>query len=64
MVGYDNTPAAQMPLIGLTSLEQHGTVLGQQAAEVLLTRIEGRTAAQHILMPPDLVRRRSIRLPE
>lgn len=61
VVGYDNTPAAQMPLIGLTSLEQHSTVLGRQAAEVLLTRINGRTKAEHLLIQPDLVRRRSTR---
>jgi len=60
VVGYDNTPVAQMPLVGLTSVEQHGARLGQQAAETLLTRIEGRTDAQHFLLQPELMRRRSI----
>lgn len=60
VVGYDNTPAAAMPLIGLASIEQRGETLGRLAAKALLTRIAGRTEAEHILVEPRIFRRRSL----
>ena len=61
VVGYDNTPASAMPLIGLSSVEQHGKVLGRTAAKSLLSRLAGRTEPEHILIEPTLVKRRSMR---
>jgi len=59
IVGYDNTPAAALPLISLTSVEQHGRQIGRRAAHALLSRIGGRTSPEHILIEPELVRRGS-----
>ena len=61
VVGYDNTPSAAMPLVGLSSLEQHGGVLGKRAAQALLSRLAGRTEAEHVLVEPQLMTRRSLR---
>ena len=57
--GYDNTPQAALPLIGLTSIDQRGKELGHLAAQTLLSRISGRTAAEHRLIDPILVQRTS-----
>jgi LacI family transcriptional regulator len=61
VVGYDNTPAAAMPLVGLSSVEQRGGSLGRIAAKALLTRLAGRHEAEHVLVEPELVVRRSLR---
>ncbi|WP_323765982.1 LacI family DNA-binding transcriptional regulator [Marinovum sp.] len=60
VVGYDNSPVAAMPMIGLSSIEQRGTTLGELAAKALLSRIGGRTAPEHLLVRPELVVRRSL----
>lgn len=60
IIGYDNTPAAAMSMISLTSINQDAMQLGAMAAEHLLSRIEGRTEAVHLLNPPKLVHRLSI----
>ena len=59
VVGYDNTPTAGLPLVGLSSIEQHGADLGRIAATSLLSRLGGRTQAEHRLVTPDLLERRS-----
>lgn len=59
IVGYDNTPVASLPLIGLSSVDQHGDRLGETAAQLLLSRVGGRVEAQHKLIRPNLVRRGS-----
>lgn len=59
IIGYDDTPVAALPLIGLSSVNQYGTILGTTAAEVLLSRIEGRKTAEHVLIPPSLIQRSS-----
>ncbi len=59
VVGYDNTPYCALPQNSLTSVDQSGRVLGQQAAKMLLSRIGGRTAAQQYVVMPTLVARRS-----
>lgn len=61
VVGYDNTPAAAMPLVGLSSIEQQGARLGELAAKALLSRFAGRTESEHLLVDPELYRRRSLR---
>lgn len=59
IVGYDNVPATALPPIGLTTVDQSGVSMGRQAAELLVSRIEGRTEAEHILIPPHLVVRKT-----
>lgn len=60
IVGYDDTPQAAMPLIGLASISQRTAELGQRAARTLLTRIEGRTTPEHSLLSPELKLRPSL----
>jgi Sulfatase/Periplasmic binding protein-like domain len=60
IVAYDNSAVASLSLIDLASIDQSGRVLGAVAAELLLSRIGGRTEAQHSLIEPHLVRRSSM----
>lgn len=59
IVGYDDTPAAALPLIGLSSIDQRGQELGRLAAEALLSRIGGRHVPEHILVEPRFIARSS-----
>lgn len=59
LIAYDNSPVAALPLIDLASMDQEGKRLGQIATEALLSRIGGRTQAQHRLILPHLVARSS-----
>ncbi|WP_201455714.1 LacI family DNA-binding transcriptional regulator [Tropicimonas marinistellae] len=59
IAGYDNTPEAALPLIGLTSIDQCGGELGKLSAATLLSRIAGRTGAKHHIVDPVLVQRTS-----
>ncbi|GAA3084014.1 LacI family DNA-binding transcriptional regulator [Rhizobium viscosum] len=52
IIGYDNSPMAAMPLVGLTSVDQNAAELGRTAAEILLGRIDGREEARHLLIEP------------
>lgn len=60
VAGYDNSRVAALPLVGLASVDQAGAAIGATAADLLLSRIGGRTAAIHTLVPPTLVKRRSL----
>ncbi len=60
LVGYDNNPVVALPMIDLASVDQDGRRMGRMAAEALLTRIGGRTVAEHILIEPKLIRRGSL----
>lgn len=60
VVGYDNSWIAGLPMIGLSSIDQDGHLLGESAARLLLSRIGGRTAAEQLLHPPRLVARGSL----
>jgi LacI family transcriptional regulator len=60
IVGYDNSPIAALPSINLSSIDQNSTLLGQTAAKTLISRIEGRTTAEHLLLKPELIRRASL----
>jgi LacI family transcriptional regulator len=60
VVGFDNSSVAALPLIALTSVDQSGTGLGTNAAEVLLERIKGRRDPRHVLLDPRLIRRSSM----
>ncbi|MDQ0104681.1 LacI family transcriptional regulator [Paenarthrobacter nicotinovorans] len=59
LVGYDNVPSASLPPIGLTTVDQSGVQMGRQAAELLLSRIEGRSESKHILVSPKLIVRKT-----
>jgi LacI family transcriptional regulator len=59
IIGYDNSWVAGLPLVGLASVDQAGHELGATAAELLLSRISGRSEARHILRRPFVVTRPS-----
>lgn len=59
IVGYDNSALARMPMIGLSSIDQQGPAQGEAAARTLLSRLKGRTGAEHHLLTPALMARRS-----
>jgi LacI family transcriptional regulator len=60
VASYDNSRTAALPLVGLSSVDQSGTAMGATAADLLLSRIGGRTVAMHALVPPTLMLRRSL----
>lgn len=60
LIGYDNNPVAALPMIDLASVDQDGRRMGRVAAEALLTRIGGRSVAEHILIEPKLIPRGSL----
>jgi len=64
IVGYDNTHYCDLAQNALTSIDQSGQVLGLQAARLLVERVEGRTKAEHFVVTPRLVVRRSSQMPE
>ncbi|MEK1900187.1 MAG: LacI family DNA-binding transcriptional regulator [Rhizobium sp.] len=59
IIGYDNSPMAAIPLVGLTSVDQNAAALGRTAAETLLGRIDGREEARHLLIEPHVEMRGS-----
>jgi LacI family transcriptional regulator len=59
VVGYDNTSYCDLAQNSLTSIDQSGQVLGLQAARLLIERIKGREQAEHYVVTPRLVARRS-----
>jgi DNA-binding LacI/PurR family transcriptional regulator len=64
VVGYDNTPVAQLPAVSLTSVDQHTALLGRNAAELALRRAaRPDEAIEHRTSQPELVVRRSSRPP-
>lgn len=61
VVGYDNTMFCEMAQNDMTSVDQSGETLGLQCARLLIERIRGRTAPQHLLIQPRVVARASSR---
>ena len=61
VVGYDNSLFCDLAQNALTSVDQFGQVLGIQAARLALERIKGRTEAEHFLVQPRIVIRKSSR---
>jgi DNA-binding LacI/PurR family transcriptional regulator len=59
IVGYDNTMFCDFAQNSLSSIDQSGELLGLQATRLLIERIKGRTEAEHFVVPPRLVARRS-----
>ncbi|MFB2607525.1 substrate-binding domain-containing protein, partial [Rhizobium phaseoli] len=60
VIGYDNSSTAALGLVNLASIDQSGRELGQVATRTLISRIEGRTSAEHIFQIPSLVGRSSL----
>ena len=54
VVGYDNTDLAAHPLIDLTSVDQQGEDMGEQAVRMLLERFQGRTEPRSYVATPTL----------
>lgn len=63
LVGYDNTPTAALPTVGLSSVDQSGFEMGRSAAALLLERLEGRSEAKNLMLTPELVVRASSSFP-
>ncbi|KQN72496.1 LacI family transcriptional regulator [Devosia sp. BK] len=59
IVGYDNTMYCDLAQNGLSSIDQSGELLGLQSARLLIERIKGRQEAEHFVVTPRLVSRRS-----
>ncbi|MFD1253452.1 Catabolite control protein A [Devosia equisanguinis] len=59
IAGYDNTVYCDFAQNGLSSIDQSGELLGLQATRLLIERIQGRSQAEHFVVPPRLVIRRS-----
>ncbi|KRA98028.1 LacI family transcriptional regulator [Devosia sp. Root685] len=59
VIGHDNTMYCAFDQNSLTSIDQSGEQLGLQATRLLVERIEGRQKAEHFLVHPRLVARRS-----
>jgi LacI family transcriptional regulator len=60
VIGYDNSSLAKMDFINLASIDQSGKRIGSVAADALRTRIQGRSAAEHVLIEPTLISRKSL----
>lgn len=54
VVGYDDVPIAAHPLVGLTTVDQHGQQMGAAAADLLLERIRGRVTPERRVFTPEL----------
>jgi len=62
IVGYDDIAIASHPFISLTTVNQHGFAMGEEAVRLLMERINsGRTEANHPQLHPQLMIRRSTR---
>jgi LacI family transcriptional regulator len=61
VVGFDNSPIASNPLFDLASIDQSGATLGRLATKALLSRLDGRTTAEHVQIEPTLIARSSLR---
>lgn len=59
IIGYDDCETGHLPFVGLSSLNQNPQAQGLHASQLLLSRIEGREEAQHVLVPPMIVLRSS-----
>lgn len=57
IIGYDNTSLSQLSHIGLTSIDQPRRLLASEAVRLLFERIDGRSTAEHLVVPPSLVER-------
>ena len=63
VVGFDDSPAAALPQVDLASYNHDGARQGAEATRLLLSRIEGDTKPQRILIAGSLMIRGSARKP-
>lgn len=59
IVAYDNSAFSGLAQVSLTSVDQSGHRLGQQAGHLLVGRVSGRGNAEHVLIDPVLAVRQS-----
>jgi LacI family transcriptional regulator len=59
IVGYDDVAVASHPAISLTTVNQSGEEMGARSVRLVLERLGGRTAAEHVQVVPTLAARRS-----
>lgn len=59
VAGFDDIPIASHPMISLTSVDQQGYAIGQEAIRLVLERIDGRTEPVRLQMATELKVRRS-----
>jgi LacI family transcriptional regulator len=59
VVGYDDVPLARQPGVSLTSVDQNGEQMGRRAAELLISRLAGRTDPVREVVPVRLEARAS-----
>jgi LacI family transcriptional regulator len=64
LVGFDDARWAQYLEPPLTVVSQPAELMGQKAAQLLLTRLNGRATAQTIVFTPELIVRRSAAAPK
>jgi len=64
LVGFDDARWAQYLEPPLTVVSQPAELMGQKAAQLLLTRLAGRTTPQTVVFEPELIVRRSATAPE
>lgn len=63
IIGYDDNAFAKQVLVPLTTVRQPAYDMGRAAAEMLLTRLEGKPVARpHLVFQPELVVRESTRV--
>lgn len=61
VIGYDNSPPCAYTQNDLTSIDQSGREIAREATRMLLSRIGGRTTAEHFLKMPAVNARGSTR---
>lgn len=59
VIGYDNSAPCAFTQNDLTSIDQSGRTIGREAARLLLERIAGRKTAEHFVVQPQVVVRKS-----
>jgi serine phosphatase RsbU (regulator of sigma subunit) len=59
LIGFDDTPDGRFAEVPLSTVRQSIHGLGYAGVKLLLDRIHGRSAAQHVVLPTELVLRRS-----
>lgn len=59
IAGYDNTALSKFPGVSLTSVDQRTREMADSAVDLIVERTEGRTKSREIILPFELVVRRT-----